>query len=46
MERMGNINIKTYNVFKYIDTAASKDVTAFAKDVIGISDWSQVIIGR
>jgi len=32
-----------YNVFKYIDTASSYDVTAFAKDIIGISDWSQVI---
>ncbi len=32
-----------YNVFKNIDTAASYEVTAFAKDIIGISDWSQVI---
>lgn len=35
-----------YNVFKNIDTAASYDSTAFAKDIIGISDWSQVITKR
>ena len=32
-----------YNVYKYIDTASSYEVTAFAKDIIGISDWSEVI---
>ena len=32
-----------YNVFKNIDTASSYDATAFAKEIIGISDWSQVI---
>lgn len=32
-----------YNVFKNIDTGSSYDVTAFAKDIIGISDWSEVI---
>ena len=32
-----------YNVFKYIDTPESKSVTEFAKGVIGIGDWSEVI---
>lgn len=35
-----------YNVFKNIDTSASADVTAFAKEIIGISDWSSVITRR
>lgn len=35
-----------YDVFKYIDTEQSEQYTAFAKDLIGISDWSQVIEGR
>ncbi len=46
LSTMGGHHKPIYNVFKYIDTAASKDVTAFAKDVIGISDWSQVITPR
>ena len=32
-----------YNVYKNIDTASGYEVTAFAKDIIGISDWSEVI---
>ena len=32
-----------YNVFKHIDTGASRDVTEFAKGIIGISNWSEVI---
>lgn len=35
-----------YNVYKNIDTAAGKEATAFAKEIIGISDWSQVITPR
>ncbi|MFG1912125.1 DUF5722 domain-containing protein [Kribbella sp. NPDC048928] len=35
----------SYNVFKYIDTARSLEVTDFAKKIIGIDDWSQVIEG-
>lgn len=35
-----------YNVFKHIDTSSSEDVTAFAKSIIGISDWSEVITKR
>jgi hypothetical protein len=34
-----------YDVFKYIDTARSLDVTRFALPIIGISDWSQVVPG-
>lgn len=43
LSTMGGHHKHIYNVFKHIDTAASNDVTAFAKDVIGISSWSQVI---
>ncbi|OZB91308.1 DUF5722 domain-containing protein [Paenibacillus sp. XY044] len=32
-----------YDVFKYIDTARSLEVTDFAKPIIGISDWREVI---
>jgi hypothetical protein len=35
----------SYNVFKYIDTARSLEVTDFAKKIIGINDWSDVIEG-
>ena len=34
-----------YDVFKYIDTERSLEVTEFAKDIIGIDDWSDVIDG-
>lgn len=32
-----------YNVFKYIDTPQHAEYTNFAKDLIGISDWSQIM---
>ncbi|MBR5800940.1 MAG: hypothetical protein IKY23_12870 [Lachnospiraceae bacterium] len=32
-----------YNVFKYIDTPQHADYTNFAKDIIGISRWSQIM---
>ena len=35
-----------YNVFKHIDTTSAEEVTAFAKSIIGISDWSEVITNR
>ena len=35
-----------YNVFKHIDTSSAEEVTAFAKSIIGISDWSEVITKR
>lgn len=34
-----------YNVFKYIDTEKSLEVTDFAKSIIGIENWSDVIPG-
>lgn len=34
---------QVYNVYKNIDTAQSKEVTEFAKGILGISDWSSVI---
>lgn len=34
-----------YDVFKYIDTERSLEVTDFALDVIGIDDWSEVVDG-
>ncbi len=32
-----------YNVFKYIDTPSSLKYTEFAKSIIGINSWSEVI---
>ena len=32
-----------YNVFKYIDTPEHASYTEFAKDIIGISNWSEII---
>lgn len=46
LDRTNGTHKSIYNVFKYIDTAASQDATAFAKEYIGISDWSQVITYR
>ncbi|MCQ6559755.1 DUF5722 domain-containing protein [Paenibacillus mendelii] len=34
-----------WNVMKRIDTAQSEEVTSFAKNIIGFSDWSTVIPG-
>ena len=34
---------QVYNVFKHIDGPNSQEVTAFAKSIIGISSWSDVI---
>ncbi|MBC7591277.1 MAG: hypothetical protein H7226_09595 [Salinibacterium sp.] len=34
-----------YDVFKYIDTDRSLEVTDFAKEIIGIGDWADVIEG-
>ncbi|WP_274362078.1 DUF5722 domain-containing protein [Paenibacillus thermotolerans] len=36
---------KIYDVFKYIDTEKSLEATEFAKAVIGIGDWADVIPG-
>lgn len=32
-----------YNVFKYIDTPQHAEYTDFAKDLIGISSWSEIL---
>ena len=34
-----------YDVFKYIDTDQAEEYTEFAKNYIGIVDWSEVIEG-
>lgn len=34
-----------YNVYRYIDTSRSLQVTSFALPIIGITDWSQVVPG-
>lgn len=34
-----------YDVFRYIDTERSLEVTEFALDVIGIEDWSELVPG-
>lgn len=34
-----------YDVFKYIDTERSLEVTEFAKTIIGIEDWNEVVPG-
>ncbi len=33
----------SYNVYKYMDTAEREKYTEFAKPIIGISDWKQII---
>lgn len=43
LDRIDGSHKYIYNVFKNIDTGSSYEATSFAKDVIGISDWSQVI---
>lgn len=32
-----------YNIYKYMDTDQQEQHTAFAKSIIGISDWSQIL---
>ncbi|PZF85323.1 DUF5722 domain-containing protein [Jiangella anatolica] len=34
-----------YDVFRYIDTERSLEVTEFAKEIIGIDDWSELVPG-
>lgn len=34
-----------YDVFKYIDTARSLEVSDFAKEIIGIQDWDEIAPG-
>lgn len=46
LDRLDGSHKFIYNVFKDIDTASGYDATAFAKEIIGISDWNQVITQR
>ena len=39
----GGRHKQIYNVFKYIDTGEHAQYTDFAKDLIGISSWSQIM---
>lgn len=39
----GGNHKQIYNVFKYIDTPQHAEYTNFAKDIIGISDWNEII---
>lgn len=36
---------RVHEVFQYIDTERSLEVTEFAKEVIGIDDWSEMVPG-
>lgn len=38
----GGHHRQLYNVFKYIDTPQHAEYTNFAKDIIGISNWSEI----
>ena len=39
----GSTRKQIYNVFKYIDTSEHAAYTDFAKAIIGISDWNEII---
>lgn len=39
----GGRHKQIYNVFKYIDTSQRAEYTDFAKELIGISNWSEII---
>ncbi len=43
LNHSGGGHKQIYNVFKYIDTANHAEYTEFAKSIIGISDWSQIM---
>lgn len=43
LSNTGGTHKQIYNVFKYIDTAEHAQYTDFAKDIIGISDWNQIL---
>lgn len=46
LNTQGGQRRQLYQVFKYIDTPEHEKHTEFAKGIIGISDWSQVIAKR
>jgi hypothetical protein len=43
LNNSGGGHKQIYNVFKYIDTADHAKYTDFAKDIIGISSWSEIL---
>lgn len=43
LNNAGGTHKQLYNVFKYIDTPQHAQYTDFAKDLIGISSWSEII---
>lgn len=43
LNHSGGGHKQIYNVFKHIDTASHAEYTEFAKSIIGISDWSQIM---
>lgn len=43
LNHAGGGHKQIYNVFKYIDTARHAEYTEFAKSIIGISGWSEIM---
>ncbi len=43
LNHAGGGHKQIYNVFKYIDTAQHAEYTEFAKSIIGISSWSEIM---
>lgn len=43
LNNAGGTHKQIYNVFKYIDTPEHAKYTDFAKDLIGISSWNEII---
>lgn len=43
LNHAGGGHKQIYNVFKYIDTAQHAEYTEFAKSIIGISGWSEIM---
>lgn len=41
--KAGGGHKQSYNVFKYMDTAQREEYLEFAKSIIGITDWKQII---
>ena len=46
LNRLDGSHKYAYQVYKHMDTEQEEQYTSFAKGLIGISDWSQVIKKR
>ena len=46
LNRLDGSHKYAYQVYKYMDTEQQEQYTGFAKGMIGISDWSQIIKKR